>query len=444
MRENESASPVVSIIVPVYNAEKVLRRCVDSILNQEYTDFELILVDDGSKDSSGAICDAYAAADERVRVVHKENSGVSDTRNLALDLAQGTYIQFLDSDDWITADATKLFVRTAEENDCDLVVSDFYRVVGERVSRKGDIEDDKILSREEFAGHMMENPADYYYGVLWNKLYRRDIIEKHHIRMDSDVRWCEDFLFNLEYILHAERFLALQVPLYYYVKTEGSLVNQNAGITRTVKMKLMVFDYYNEFFKNVYPEEDYEKKKPQVYRFLIEGAGDGAVPPAILPGTMKLGRERTPIDQKALLNDGILMDAYRGRKLLDRYLEIVALEDDLSLNEVRLLMYLSQSHGAANRKELADFVNMPYSVVTTTLRLLTMKNLIKVSETRDAETVKHLNIQFTEEAGPILAGISVALGDFDQARFADFSEEETVQYARLRQKMKDNIVRVLK
>ena len=108
--------PTVSIIVPVYNAEKFLNRCVDSILGQEYRDFELILVDDGSRDMSGSICDAYAKTDERVVVIHKENSGVSDTRNQGIERAKGTYLQFVDSDDWLTPDATKLMVRAAEEH----------------------------------------------------------------------------------------------------------------------------------------------------------------------------------------------------------------------------------------------------------------------------------------------------------------------------------------
>ena len=248
-------NPTVSIIVPVYNAKNYLQRCIDSILHQEYTDYELFLVDDGSTDGSGDICDAYAAADARITVIHKENTGVSDSRNLAISQARGTYLQFLDSDDWITPDATKLFVRAAAEHDCDLVIADFYRVVGERVSHKGDIEEDGVLTREEFAAHMMENPADFYYGVLWNKLYRRDLVEKYHLHMDVSVSWCEDFLFNLEYILHANVFYALQAPVYYYVKTKGSLASQGLSITKTVKMKFMVFEYYNEFYKNVYDEQ---------------------------------------------------------------------------------------------------------------------------------------------------------------------------------------------
>ena len=441
--ENKTA-PQVSIIVPVYNAEKALRRCVDSILHQEYTDFEVLLIDDGSKDDSGVICDEYAAADSRVRVVHKVNTGVSDTRNTALDLARGTWLQFLDSDDWITPDATKLLVRTAEEHDCDLVIADFYRVVGERVSRKGDIEEDGVLSREQFARHMMENPADFYYGVLWNKLYRREIVERYHIRMDADVRWCEDFLFNLEYILHGERFCALQVPLYYYVKTEGSLVTQNVSLAKTVKMKLMVFEYYNEFYKNVYEEEDYEKKKLQIYRYLIDSAGDGIVPPAILPGAKKLGSERIPVDAAAVGNDGFFMEEYRGRKLLDRYLEVVSLEESLSMNEVRLLLYLSQPHNAANRRELADFAGMPYGTLLGTLQLLSVKGLVKLTETRTEAGERRLSVRFTEEAKEPLKGIETAIRDFDQARFADFTDEERIWYAKLQQKMKDNMVRALR
>ena len=149
------------------------------------------------------------------------------------------------------------------------------------------------FSREEFAEHMMENPADFYYGVLWNKLYRRDLVEKYHLSMDTDVNWCEDFLFNLEYILHANVFYALQVPIYYYVKRKGSLASQGMSISKTIKMKFMVFEYYNNFYKNLYDEKDYEKKRLSVYRFFVDAAGDGAVPPALLPGVFKLrGRAR--------------------------------------------------------------------------------------------------------------------------------------------------------
>lgn len=177
--------PLVTIIVPVYNTQEYLTRCLDSIVNQSYRHFELLLIDDGSRDDSGRICDDYAAKDSRIKVFHLENGGVSNARNFALDHASGEYIQFLDSDDWISPEATRLFVRTITTSQCDMVISDFYRVSGKRLSQKGDIEEDGVMTRQEFANIMLENPADFYYGVLWNKFYRREIIESVHLRMAS-------------------------------------------------------------------------------------------------------------------------------------------------------------------------------------------------------------------------------------------------------------------
>lgn len=436
--------PTVSIIVPVYNAERTIRRCIDSILAQQYTDFELLLVDDGSGDSSGAICDAYAAQDARVRVFHQENAGVSAARNLALDQAQGVYLQFLDSDDWITPDATSSLVRAAETQHCDLVISDFYRVVGDRVSHKGDIDDDILLSREEYATHMMENPADFYYGVLWNKLYRRSIVEQHHLRMDPAISWCEDFMFNLEYIYHAETFYALQIPIYYYVKTKGSLANQNISISKTVKMKLTVFEYYHRFFKTVLDEEEYEKSRLKVYRFLLDAAGDGVVPPTVLPGSRKLGSERIRIDPNMLSGSGVLCDAFRDRKLLEYYLETAALKHDLPLSDASLLFALRQTAASCSRRELAEFANLSRSGLTLALQRLSGKGLIKIEEVRAPElSEKQLSVSFTQEAAPILADLEIAETDYQTARFAGFSSQELEQYRLLSEKIRKNIQDVL-
>ena len=285
--------PMVSIIVPIYNAEQYLRRCVDSILNQEYTDYELLLVNDGSTDASGDICEEYGDQDPRVIVIQKENTGVSDSRSRALDRARGKYLQFLDSDDWITPDATRLFVRAAEEYGCDMVISGFYRVVGERLSPKGDIEEEGVLTREEFAAHMMENPADFYYGVLWNKLYRRDIVEEHKLRMDTDISWCEDFMFNLEYLRIARYIVAVPSPVYYYVRTKNSIVSQTYGMT-TLKIRLAAFDEYKQFYMDVLDEKAYQKARLKVYRFLVDVAMDGVVLPKPAPGTRSLKAADSP------------------------------------------------------------------------------------------------------------------------------------------------------
>ena len=433
-------NPKVSIIVPVYNAEQTLRRCVDSVLSQTYTDFELLLVDDGSRDSSAAICDGYAARDSRVRVIHKPNSGVSDTRNQGLSQARGTYLQFLDSDDWITPDATSAMVRAAEEHQCDLVISDFYRVVGERVSRKGDIDDDTVLSREEFASHMMENPADFYYGVLWNKLYRRDIVEAHHLRMDPDISWCEDFMFNLEYIRFAERFYALQVPIYYYVKTKGSLVaTQGLSIAKTVRMKLTVFEYYDRFYRSVFDEEEYEKSRLKVYRFLVDAAKDGAVPPTILPGSQKLGSERLQVPPDGLEIEGILADTFRERKLLERFLETAALKNGLTVNESYLLLCLDLRNTFSSRKALADFLGVPRSSLTMALQRLAGKGLLQWEDLRTAEGTKEVRFQLSPQAAPVLEDLKTAQADYSDARLAGFSPEELEQYHRIAEHIRQNV-----
>ena len=460
--------PMVSIVVPIYNAENYLRRCVDSILNQEYTDFELLLVNDGSTDASGDICEEYGDQDPRVIVIQKENTGVSDSRNRALDRARGKYLQFLDSDDWITPDATRLFVRAAEEYGCDMVISDFYRVVGERLSTKGDIEEEGVLTREEFAAHMMENPADFYYGVLWNKLYRRDIVEEHNLRMDTDINWCEDFMFNLEYIRYAKVFYALHAPIYYYVKRKGSLASQGINISKTVKMKLNVFEYYNNFYKHVLEEEDYKKNRLQVYRFFIDAAGDGTVPPSILPGSKKLGDERVFVNTEILQAEGLAGEDYRKRKLLEHYLEPVALKGDLKVMDVRLLLCLCEKHEWDSRRELADFAGISRTNLTSGLQRLTMKGFLKVEEVKEPKpskkdkttgknkmkTAEMAETKRKERGGRIAATIlpaadaimkelKMAQRDYDAARFAGFTEEELIQYADLSEKIKENTKNIL-
>ena len=455
-------NPEVSIIIPVYNAQNYLRRCVDSVLNQEFTDFELFLVNDGSTDNSGQICLEYARKDSRVKVIQKENTGVSDSRNTALNLSSGTYIQFLDSDDWITPDATKLLVRCARDHQCDMVIADFYRVVGERLSQKGDIDEDVVLTREEFAEHMMANPADFYYGVLWNKLYRRQIIEEHHLRMNAEISWCEDFMFNLEYIRYAVGFFALKAPVYYYVKRKGSLVSQGANLASSVRMKLTVFEFYNNFYKHVFDEDYYERNRLKVYRFLMDIARDGVVAPTILPGSKKLGQERISILPKDIDGEGIIMETYRERKLLEHYLEAVALKNGLTMEETWMLLYLNQPRTFVSRKELSEFTGFSRYTLSVTLQKLNVRGLIRLDEFTEktslpkesvsesgerpkSKTVRtrQMRIALLPPSEPVLADLCVAQNDYDQARFQNLTEEELIQYAALSQKIQKNIRDIL-
>ena len=430
--------PEVSIIVPIYNAEKSVARCIDSILSQEYTDFELILCDDGSTDKSGQIIDEYREKDERIRVLHKENTGVSDTRNQGIAVAKGKYIQFLDADDWITVDATKLLVRTMKEGGCDLVISDFYRVIGERISHKGDIDADGILTQEEFAEYMMVNPADFYYGVLWNKLYKREIIEKYHLKMDESVSWCEDFLFNLEYLLHTKRIAALQVPIYYYMKTEGSLDTQEINLSKTIKMKISVFEYYNDFYKHVYEEEDYEKRRLGVYRFLIDTATDGFVMPQIFRKTKKLGEERISSYVYENLPENVFTLHYKQRKLLEQYLEAVALRYDLEVQDIMLLSFIPEKPMKVSRKELADYTGYSVRTVAKILQKLALKKVIDITSHG-----KKAEIRIMQEYLSLFAELEYVKRDYDNVRFEGFTDDEIEECRGYQERINENIRRIL-
>ncbi len=410
----------VSVIVPVYNAEKALERCIDSILNQEYKDLELIAVDDGSKDHSGEILDAYAKADPRVIVIHKENSGVSDTRNRALDIAQGEYVQFLDADDWIPADSTKVMVRAIEESGADLVTADFYRVVGNNIARKGSITTSEVLTRQEYAEWMMDSPADYYYGVLWNKLYRRQIIEQYHLRMDKTLSFCEDFVYNLEYILRCRTIIPLQIPVYYYVKTEGSLVSQNLNFSRIVQMKTSIYEYYNAFFKQVLDKKEYSQERINIARFLVSAATDDMAFP-LLPGTRKLGEENVKILYNADKSRDPVSAAYYMNKVFDRLLNSVAMKHDLDLRDVRVFYALHEAGRVFSPRELSDFTGISQTMILLSLQKLASRSL----------AVFHID----------LSGIEFSVSDSANDLIKDISQAKKDLYAVMQQGLTEEEIR---
>lgn len=206
---------MISIIVPVYNAEQYLHRCIDSILAQSYTDFELLLIDDGSKDASGDICDEYAAKETRVRVFHKENGGVSSARNLGLDNAQGEYITFCDADDHVSEDWLAAYSE-AIANNVDLAIQGYYAIDGDNTVEKqlqphsgNTIEAKRQLVADLFAQEV------YYY--LWVKLFRRDLLEAHHIRFDKQSVLGEDTQFISKYLEYAVSFNCIDSLGYCYI-----------------------------------------------------------------------------------------------------------------------------------------------------------------------------------------------------------------------------------
>ncbi|MDO4464552.1 MAG: glycosyltransferase [Bacillota bacterium] len=265
------AQPLVSIIVPVYNGEKTIERCLRSIQNQSYSNIEVLVVNDGSSDHTERIIRKYAQRDSRFRYIEKENSGVSDSRNVAMAEAKGDYFQFVDGDDWLVKQATEEFVNTALTYGCDMVISDFYRVCGRRIYTKGHIDAGPVITRMKYAEYMMEAPANFYYGVLWNKFFRADIIRTFALKCSLQLDWCEDFQFNLEYLQYVGKVGVIRKPLYYYVKTKGSLVDTQVNFQQSIRTKRILFDHYRDLYKAI---DLYEENKLRIQMFYLSFAHD--------------------------------------------------------------------------------------------------------------------------------------------------------------------------
>ena len=219
----------ISVIVPVYKAENYIHDCVNSILSQSFRDFELILVDDGSPDGCGAICDRYAAQDARVRVIHKKNGGVSSARNAGMDQAVGNYVVFIDSDDSAKPDYLKDLME-AVGDDRTFVISDY------QPFREDGLEE-KAFPASFTADLDSGSPEDFrrlMFGFIlfppYCKLYRREIIEANRIRFDTEMRTAEDFDFNMRYAAHVQRIRYISSVQYQYRVGYKAYVPSNRGV----------------------------------------------------------------------------------------------------------------------------------------------------------------------------------------------------------------------
>lgn len=217
----------VSIIVPVYYAEKYIRRCVDSILNQTYQNLEVILVDDGSQDTSLDICEAYAKEDNRVRVYHNENHGVSYTRNYGLEYAEGDYVVFVDADDWIEPDYVSTLLDDLIRKDTMVAMCNY--------QMEYDCSEPKILRRFSNSVIGIEealHPKSVYFQcAVWGKLFRKELFgnfEKDNIRFREDIKIGEDRLFWSEVVLKAKKIAVQEKVMYhYYINDMGAVRSQN-------------------------------------------------------------------------------------------------------------------------------------------------------------------------------------------------------------------------
>ena len=245
--------PTISIIIPVNNTRQYLHRVVDSVLGQSYNDFELLLVDDGSSDGSGKICDVFAEKDHRIRVFHQENGGVSSARNLGLDNASGEWVYFVDSDDELMPNCLHTLVNGISDS-VDLVLCGYETVYPSgRVLDFAYRSDTTVLSRQKlllslFPDHTKQ---DSYLGYLWIYLFRNSIIQNNRIKFNTSIRIKEDTLFITQYLCHSCGIISFTpIPIYRYMLREssamGTVLNEyNPGYITSIDAVIQMHSMIN-------------------------------------------------------------------------------------------------------------------------------------------------------------------------------------------------------
>ena len=221
---------LVSVIVPIYNVEKYLNKCIESIINQTYKNLEIILIDDGSTDKSGKICDRFEKKDNRIKVIHQKNAGVSSARNTGIDSADGLWIAFIDSDDWVEENYIKNLIENTSK-DVDVVQCGYYRIVEEKkeqINCAGKLE---IKNADEFLNGCL-NPQTAY-GLCHMKIIRKSII--NDIRFNEKIVVCEDALFNIQISRNMKYFKMIKQPLYNYRINRDSVVRRLKIIRKSIK-----------------------------------------------------------------------------------------------------------------------------------------------------------------------------------------------------------------
>lgn len=237
-------TPKVSVIVPVYKAEAYLHRCVDSLLAQTFTDFEVLLIDDGSPDNSGVICDEYAKKDSRVRVLHKENGGVSSARQCGIDNALGEYTIHADPDDWVEPTMLEELYAKAKEEDADMVICDFY--VENKTRRDYVKQQPSSLDSETVLKELFQQ----LHGSCWNKLVKRACYNNANVSFDLNLSFCEDLYFHASLLKHHISVAYLPKAFYHY----DQIVNTDSIVRKydveTYKYDAMLFCKFVKLLDN--------------------------------------------------------------------------------------------------------------------------------------------------------------------------------------------------
>lgn len=244
----------ISVIVPVYNCEKFLDKCLHSIMNQNFKDLEIILIDDGSTDGSGKICDEWAQKDLRIKVMHQNNSGVSTARNVGIRIATGEYILFVDADDTLTNDAIQIFSSYSDSN-YDLVIGSYNEVrnrIKKAIIRKNDEYDQNKIKQNI-------DDFDKFISTPWAKLYRKSIITENNIRFNEKLPLGEDHVFNLEYCKYVNKCLIIDDIVYNY--SLGGFASSIRYYENISELHMTLLKCYDNFGINKSIDVTFYKKK---------------------------------------------------------------------------------------------------------------------------------------------------------------------------------------
>lgn len=242
-------NPEVSVIIPIYNVELYLERCLRSVLSQTYNNFELILVDDGSTDCSGSICDRYALIDKRIKVIHQNNSGVCAARNKGLDNCSGDYVYFVDSDDVVEKDGLEVLMSYMSDT-VDMVIGG-YNVCskeGDFVSRQVKTCEVKLSPSDAIFAMIEPKKMNVTLGMLWINLFRREIINNNNLRFDESLYLYEDNVFSIQYLCHCSKsVMYTSRPVYHYYNyrkdntTNTIFSNYNSKALSALDARLQVY-----------------------------------------------------------------------------------------------------------------------------------------------------------------------------------------------------------
>ena len=249
---------LISIIIPVYKVEKYLEKCIQSVINQTYENLQIILVDDGSPDNCGKICDEYAKKDHRIEVIHKSNGGLSDARNKGLEIAKGEYIGFVDSDDYIEADMYEVLYNLLKQYNADVSICNFYTVSQGKISIKNADNGINEYNRIEILKEILLDKNIQSYA--WNKLYKKELFDE--IKYPVGKKY-EDIGTTFYLLEKCNKVVVTGKPEYYYINRQDSIVNNvtETTITDYIELIMQRYDYIEENIKELSSyNKDYLKR----------------------------------------------------------------------------------------------------------------------------------------------------------------------------------------